>query len=254
MNKRKKKDPPKGAPMWMTTFSDLMTLILVFFVLLFAFSELDAKKFRAFLESFTNKATFEYNHSIIEFDTQGKMVRGEEVQQDPNNQAALEKPARDAEVQRKNQQELDDITKKVQEFLKENNLETSVQATRTTQGVELVLQDGLLFRSGEAEILPNGVPFLNKLAELFQTLPNHIMIEGHTDNLPISNLVFPSNWELSSARSSRVVRFFIERHGLQPTRFVAMGYGDTRPIAPNNTLEGRQKNRRVVIAIASLEN
>ncbi|MER8124832.1 hypothetical protein ABS198_21350, partial [Acinetobacter baumannii] len=79
------------------------------------------------------------------------------MQQDPNNQAALEKPARDAEVQRKNQQELDDITKKVQEFLKENNLETSVQATRTTQGVELVLQDGLLFRSGEAEILPNGV-------------------------------------------------------------------------------------------------
>ncbi|RXT08151.1 flagellar motor protein MotS [Ammoniphilus sp. CFH 90114] len=251
--RRKKKDPPKGAPMWMTTFSDLMTLILVFFVLLFAFSELDAKKFRAFLESFTNNAPFEYNQSIIEFDTQGKMVRGEEVKEEPNDQTGQATSVSEQQIQKRNQEQLDEITKKVQEFLKENQLETNVQASRTPLGVELILQDGLLFRSGEAEILPNGVPFLNKLAELFQTLPNQIIVEGHTDNQPISNLVFPSNWELSAARSSRVVRFFIERHKLKPDRFVAMGYADTRPVTGNGTPEGRQKNRRVVIAIAGLE-
>lgn len=251
--RRNKKEPPKGAPMWMTTFSDLMTLILVFFVLLFAFSELDAKKFRAFLESFTNNAPFEYNQSIIEFDTQGKMVRGEEVKEEPNDQTGLPKSVTDQEIQRRNQEQLDEITQKVQEFLREHQLEMKVQATRTPLGVELVLQDGLLFRSGEAEILPNGIPFLGKLAELFQTLPNEIIVEGHTDNQPISNLVFPSNWELSAARSSRVVRFFIERHGLKPDRFVSMGYADTKPITSNGTPEGRQKNRRVVIAIASLE-
>ncbi|KIL77808.1 Flagellar motor rotation protein MotB [Bacillus badius] len=83
-----------------------------------------------------------------------------------------------------------------------------------------------------------------------KTIPNLVKVEGHTDNRPIKNAIYPSNWELSSARAGSVIRFFVDDVGLEPDRFIAVGYGDTRPLAPNTSKENMQKNRRVQIIIS----
>ncbi|MFP3471258.1 OmpA family protein, partial [Micrococcus sp. SIMBA_144] len=98
--------------------------------------------------------------------------------------------------------------------------------------------------SGEATVLEDAYPFLNKVADLLAGIPNFVKVEGHTDNRPIDTYRFPSNWELSSARASSVIRYLTRTENLDPTRFIAVGYGDTRPIAPNDTSENLQKNRR----------
>ncbi|MBO8170586.1 MAG: flagellar motor protein MotB [Bacillaceae bacterium] len=253
-NKRSRPNqrPKRGAPMWMTTYSDMMTLILVFFILLYAFSEVDISKFKAISYSFENRPIFEYRSSVIPMEynmsvpgrQQGKGV----MEQDRNED--IERLGQEA---LRNQQRLNEVLRVVNQFLESNHMQHAVSATRDERGIVLVLQDRVLFNSGEAEILDGALPFLNKVADLIEALPNQVEIQGHTDNVPISSFRYPSNWELSTARASRVVRYFVEEKGLDPSRFVAVGYGEYKPVASNDTEAGRQKNRRVEIVINNLE-
>ncbi|WP_329610035.1 flagellar motor protein MotS [Microaerobacter geothermalis] len=250
MMRRRRTEQKPGAPLWMVTFSDLMTLLLVFFVLLFASSKIDAVKFKAIAESFQQRAIFDFYPSVVPFDNPSKDAK----KQDPNDQdqnklkAELENKKDQAEIE--NEKQLEKILKVVNQFLKENQLQGVITATREEKGVVLVLQEQVLFHSGEATILPEAKPFLNKVTYLLKNIPNTVKVEGHTDNVPISTYRFPSNWELSTARASSVIRYFTEQ-GIDPQRLVAVGYGEYQPIAPNDTPEGRQKNRRVVIVIAA---
>lgn len=260
--RRKKKN--RGSPLWMTTYSDMMTLILVFFILLYAFSEIDITKFKALSDSFVNRPVFEfqsssvplnYNSSIVDTgmeNEQGKGSHGED--QSPNDVINDEDIKRLGQKALENQRKLNEVLEHVNQFLDQNELTHAVSATRDERGVVLVLQDRVLFNSGEAEILEDALPFLNKVADLITALPNHVEIQGHTDNVPISSYRYPSNWELSTARASRVVRFFVEEKGLEPSRFVAVGYGQHSPIDDNRTEQGRQNNRRVEIVINNLED
>jgi chemotaxis protein MotB len=116
--------------------------------------------------------------------------------------------------------------------------------------IELELNSELLFLSGDAELATGAKPLLQKIAKEFKTLPNAINVEGHTDTNPISTPEFPSNWELSSARATRVVQEFI-KEGIDPVRLSAIGYGQYHPVADNGTEEGRFKNRRVVVLLIS---
>jgi chemotaxis protein MotB len=108
----------------------------------------------------------------------------------------------------------------------------------------------LLFLSGEAELSPRALPVLKKIAEVLKPLPNAINIEGHTDNIPIDTVEFPSNWDLSSARASSVVQEFV-KVGINPVRLSAIGYGEFHPVGDNKLAEGRFKNRRVVLVLMS---
>ncbi|RXI98570.1 flagellar motor protein MotB [Anaerobacillus alkaliphilus] len=246
MERRRQQKQDKGAPKWMVTFSDLMTLILVFFILLFSMSVVDATKFRAVAESFQQRAIFEFYPSLIPFENPAEDTN---VKRDPSND--VNDPFRDLKTKEKdNDYELDLLIQEVEQFLQENQLTEVISASRDDRGVVLVLQERTLFETGEAQILEGAKPFLAKVGSLLETIPNLVKVEGHTDSRPISTFRYPSNWELSGARASSVIRYLIEENEIEPYRFLAVGYGDTRPVVPNTTVENLQKNRRVVIVIS----
>ncbi|MFC0562000.1 flagellar motor protein MotS [Halalkalibacter alkalisediminis] len=238
--KRRSRPEEKGAPKWMVTFSDLMTLILVFFILLFSMSVVDAQKFRAIADSFNQRQIFEFMPSAIEFENPSE-ERGEE-RKDPFDEGDFGEEGSDVDM--------DELLQEVNNFLETNELNELISATRDDRGVVLVLQERTLFESGEAELLPVAEPFLTKVGTLLEAIPNMVKVEGHTDSRPISTFRYPSNWELSGARASSVIRFLIGAHDLEASRFIATGYGETRPVVPNTTVENLQTNRRVVIVIS----
>lgn len=229
--RRRPASQPPGAPKWMVTFSDLITLILVFFILLFSMSQIDIVKFRTIADSFQQRQILEFYPSVIPFD-----------------QPSAEPEVKSGEG-REAEQDLNSLLSNIQSYLNENKLTDVVVATRSERGVVLVLQEQALFASGEATVLPDAYPFLDKVGVLLSEIPNFVKVEGHTDNRPINTYRFPSNWELSSARASSVVRYLITTEDLDPKRFIAVGYGDTRPVAPNDKVENLQKNRRVEVII-----
>ncbi|RSL32924.1 flagellar motor protein MotB [Salibacterium salarium] len=242
--KRRNKKPEKGSPKWMTTFSDIILLVLVFFVMLFSMSIIDAQKFEAIAESFNERQILENLPSMVEMQSGSQSTN--------QNEEAAEVEAEENEKSAEDR-ELDQLLKEVEEYLDENELNDQISATRDDRGVVLVLQEQLLFETAEAEILAEAEPFLNKVGSLLQTLPNVVKVEGHTDDRPITTFRYPSNWELSAARASSVIRYLTNNHSLVTDRFLATGYGETRPIAPNDTEENLRENRRVVIVISDPE-
>ena len=144
---------------------------------------------------------------------------------------------------------LEDLVEYIRKYLETKGLEDLIIANRTERGVVIVLQEQVLFETGEAEIKEEATDFLDSVGQALQNLPNMVKVEGHTDDRPISTYRYPSNWELSTARASSVIRYLTEKHGLDSKRFIAVGYGETRPVAPNTSPENWQKNRRVEIVI-----
>ncbi|NLP52012.1 flagellar motor protein MotS [Bacillus sp. RO1] len=245
MKRRKRKvSVESGAPKWMVTFSDLFMLVLVFFILLFSMSQIDLVKFKAVAESFKQVNILDYNPSAVPFEHPTDFSVNTES---TNNQEDVSK---NQEVAQANEDSLQELLVEVQTFLAENDLEDVVVANRTERGIVLVLEEKVLYETAEARILPIAHPFLDKVGTLLTKIPNLVKVEGHTDNRPISTEKFPSNWELSAARASSVIRYLIDSHDLDPERFIAVGYGDTRPIVENTSDANYQKNRRVEIVIS----
>lgn len=244
--RRKQSENQKGAPLWMVTFTDLVTLILVFFILLFSMSQIDVVKFRAIADSFKDRQILDFYPSIIPFN---EPPSDQSIDPDTTN----DKGQDGGDVNKGGMQgqiSLGQLLGEVEAFLDENDLKDIVIVTRNERGVILVLPEKVLFPTAEATILTTAYPFLDKVGELLSGMPNMVKVEGHTDNRSISNFRYPSNWELSSARASSVIRYFIEQHRLDSSRFIAVGYGETRPIVANDSAENWQKNRRVEILIA----
>ncbi len=228
--KRKKAESHKSsASRWMVTFTDLTMLILVFFVLMFAMSQIDLVKFKAIAESYANRQILDFYPSLVPGDKEGS---GDEVLPDEGVIMSLE-----------------DLVEYIRKYLETKGLEDLIIANRTERGVVIVLQEQVLFETGEAEIKEEATDFLDSVGQALQNLPNMVKVEGHTDDRPISTYRYPSNWELSTARASSVIRYLTEKHGLDSKRFIAVGYGETRPVAPNTSPENWQKNRRVEIVI-----
>ncbi|SEF48066.1 chemotaxis protein MotB [Caloramator fervidus] len=247
MSKRKvKKSETGGGGEWLTTYADMMTLLLCFFVLLYAFSTMDAVKFKTL--AFSLAKAFGGNVNTI--------VEGGNLGPVPvNTNPGIEKDDKerktgkvDLDIQRGDTAK---IYKKVQEFVKKNNLEAKITVREDIRGVVIELQEKILFDSGKADIKPESVPLLDKIGELLRMFDNEIVVEGHTDNVPINKGYYKSNWELSADRAVKVVRFLVEKEGVNPQKILAVGAGEFRPIASNSTPEGRQRNRRVNILIVT---
>jgi len=144
------------------------------------------------------------------------------------------------------QKELEKIQSEIEEFVMKNKLGGQVKAKVDGRGAVVVVSDVVLFRVGEADISLEGLALATHLSKLLKEFPYRVRVEGHTDNIPIHTVQYPSNWELSSARASSLVRFFIE-HEIPPERLSAEGFAEYRPIADNSTAEGRAQNRRVEV-------
>ncbi|SEU07552.1 chemotaxis protein MotB [Salinibacillus kushneri] len=255
--RKKKGDSPKSK--WLNTYADMITLVLVFFILLFSMSQIDVKKFQAVSDSYRDRAIFDLEPSIIPAENPSE--KGEENDNQQNSGELDSMPSSEegkdsSEMNNEEQAEdsLDQVLEEVQQYLSNQGLSDVISANRTERGVVLILQENVLFETGEAEIIEEGKPFLNKIGTLLTQIPNQVKVEGHTDSRPITTYRYPSNWELSGARASSVIRFITNRNELNPSRFQAVGYADTRPKVENSSPENWQKNRRVEIIILEPEN
>lgn len=223
---------------WIATFSDTMTLLLTFFVLLYSFSTVDAAKFEQIASSLQSVLTGETGKTIMDFNVKNGEVPlvGEPV---PTTKA---------------NNDTEDIYEKVQTFIKDKKLEATVVIKSDNRGVIIQLRENILFESGKAEIIDKSKPVLNSINGLIATFPNDVVIEGHTDNIPISNYEYKNNWQLSSARALNVLEYFISIKGqVLPKRFSSVAYGEYRPIVANNNDVNRALNRRVNILIVANE-
>lgn len=250
-----KRNKSSGAPKWMVTYSDMVTLILVFFILLFSMSQVDYAKLDAISESFQNRMIFDFYPSPVPMENPSESrdhMESREMNNKFDTSTELNEMAeRDNPADREDA--LTDLVDNVENYLDEYELNNVISASRTERGVVLVMQESILFDSGDAEILDEGKPFLDQIGTLLQDIPNNVKVEGHTDARPISNFRYPSNWELSGARASSVVRYLISENELDIARFSTVGYADTRPVVQNSPQSWSQ-NRRVEIVILETRN
>jgi chemotaxis protein MotB len=220
----------------MTTYGDLVTLLMCFFVLLFAFSEIDAQKFDAIMESFQGSA------GIL---SGGKTLNQDQLVFDAMPEQSITKTVEEIETL----QVLEEI---INEYIEAEDLQFEIQVELEDRGLVIRFPDNVLFDSGRAVIKEETVDTLAFLGEVLkdpQFVSMDIRVEGHTDNIPINTPQFPSNWELSTTRATNVLKFFIDRSNIDPYRLSASGYGEYHPIASNDTIAGRQNNRRVDVVV-----
>lgn len=241
MAKKAKCDCKKGAPEWMTTYGDMVTLLMCFFVLLFAFSSIDAQKFEAVMQSFQGSA--------------GILSGGKSLSEAPMVFDAMpeDKTSRNEVVELN---KLEELKKKVEKYLEENDMQAQVSLELEAKGLIIRFKDNVLFDPGSATIKTDStgiIDFLGSLLNSEDLINEEVRVEGHTDNVPNYSVLYPSNWELSTGRATNVVRYFIEEVGLNPNRVSAAGYGEYRPIDTNDTASGRSANRRVDVVVIKRE-
>lgn len=222
-----------GAPEWMATYGDLVTLLLCFFIMLFATSNVDSEKFDVLVQSF--------NPGLFDF-TGGDNIMGL-MDKDENNEMS-----NFFSTELVYQAELQGLEDTLTEFVENEQLEDSLDIVRDSDKITLRFSSSLLFESGKATLKAEVKPYLDKISK---TLPKDydIQIEGHTDNLPIHNAQFASNWELSALRGINVLKYMVNHCNIDSNRLSVAGYGEFRPIADNSTPEGRSQNRRVDIIL-----
>ena len=259
MSEAVEKKESAGVPAWVMTFADLMTLLMCFFVLLLAFSEMDVAKFKqlsgsmkeAFgVQSEIEVRTIPKGTSVVaqEFSpgrpdpTAMNQVRQFTVDSNKNTLDALEREAKEIEEAKKH-------AKRLRMALKDEIKAGSVSIQ--TEGMKVIvhIMENASFDSGYADVRPEFMPALEKIAMLIDNNSGEVTISGHTDNVPIRNEQFRSNWDLSSSRAVSVAHELLRVSELDPGNIIVTGHADTRPRAPNDTEEDRAKNRRVDIAI-----
>ena len=226
-------------PGWLITFNDLITLLMVFFVLLFAMGNINVQKSEKFVESL---------QGALGVLREGKKVGVQIVRPIQPKEPATHEVSGDAsntvsQPSETSLKAIDDLT---------NHPEITV--IQTPKGLFITLSDGILFQSGVSELRPEGYPVLNKIIHVLQGNGLDIRIEGHTDNVAIRSGRFPSNWDLSIARAVSVVKYFIDAGKISPQRLSAVGYGESKPLYPNDSPENRGKNRRVEIILEMMDS
>ncbi len=235
--RKKQKAEGGGSPAWMTTFSDLMTLLLTFFILLYSFSTLDAIKFKNVASALQSVLLGEAKPTIFPNDI-------------PPGDAPINSPIpveKTSESELNN--EMEQLYEIVRDYVENEGLQAEISVRTDRRGVIIDIKERVLFDSGKAELKEESKTVLEKVVTLVQQFENDLIIEGHTDDVPINTIQFSSNWELSVIRAVNVLRYFTEAKDVDPIRISAAGYGKYKPISTNENALGRMLNRRVNILI-----
>lgn len=232
-SKKRDNKQDNGSPGWMATYGDMMTLLLCFFVLLYSMSVIDVDRFSMII------ATLQAKLGVLDG---GRSINRQDFLQGTRRQDFFEQ----LELA---QREFEQLHDEIVIFLEEEGIRGEVEVSFSPEGLVIRFLGRVLFDLGRAEIKEDALNILERLSDFLRVITNEVSIEGHTDNWPITTTEFPSNWELSTARATTVLRYFIEEQGLDPIRFFASGYGEYRPIKPNDNPENRAINRRVEIII-----
>lgn len=240
--KKKQKEEEHINESWLIPYSDLLTLLLALFIVLFASSQIDQKKFEQIAYSFN--AALTGGTGVLEFQ---KPIEQEYRPSQPKQQNNNNDPKA---LEKQDKEELHKLQEKIDTYIAKEHLNGKLQTSLTEEGLAITILDDILFDSGSAEVRPEDRQLAKEISQLLaMNPPRNIIISGHTDNVPIHNAQFASNWELSVMRAVNFMKVLLENPKLDPRRFSAKGYGEFKPIASNDTPEGRAKNRRVEILI-----
>ncbi len=292
MAREKKEDPPKGAPAWQSTFSDLMNLLLCFFVLLYSMSSVDEEKMEMVIQSFQNTfsvlpsggtSVSTVDASLIssgisaleEFDVYfnaSTAEEGDEENQGNNadseesntgseglatgiNDGKTEDEAVSDAYEAQELSESEQMAEAIEEQVEASGIQDLVEVEFNAQYVLITLNGALLFDSGASDVRSDAYPLIDKLGAILETYSsNMIEIEGHTDNVPISSSTYEDNNVLSMYRAYHVADYLRDTTSLNPAHIISSGRGEYAPVADNGTAEGRAKNRRVEIKVYNSYN
>ncbi|MEM9200533.1 MAG: flagellar motor protein MotB [Actinomycetota bacterium] len=259
MRKDKKKAPEEDegpSKAWLDSYADAMTLLLAFFVLLYAFSLLDEKKFAEF--KFGVEQAFSFSSPAVPEGT-GFLDEGKGINENAGQLAVVPSDVQNEieeilqEVTSDQQitpNEVEEVQEAIEAALAAATIDLDLFEVETdARGIVITLDESLLFNSGSARIEQEAAPTLGAVAEVLAGFDNEILVGGHTDSVPTTGTVWPTNWELSSARATAVLRELLESYGLPGPRMSAIGHADTRPRATNDTPEGRAQNRRTEVVV-----
>jgi chemotaxis protein MotB len=245
---------------WLVSYADFITLLFAFFVVLFSSSQVDKRKVGrlavAIKEAFQQMGIFQTANSRVPMVTTDPLPR-ETVQITENGkglsgQGQMPSPFEKLAGTPPPHKELAAIQKELEHALAPELQRHEVALKAQREGLVISLREIGFFDSGSAQLRPTSEGSVRRIAQVLAAQPNDLRIEGHTDNVPIHNAHFASNWELSTARATEMIRLFITRYGLPATRLSAGGYAEFHPVATNQTNEGRAQNRRVdIIVLAS---
>ncbi len=262
--KKRQEDPPAGSPAWMSTFSDLMNLLLCFFVLLFAMSSVDQDKAEALVAALQNKfSVLPAGASSI---GDGEMISAgvrqleflDQYYKDAANSAS-EEDTEDKEVKEQYQEmelsESEKMAEEIQKELDKSEYKDQVEVDFNSEYVQLSVSGAILFESGKADLVSGAVPIVDRIARILNRYNKNIIeVEGHTDNVPISSARFENNEVLSMYRALAVTERIRKKSDLKSKYIKFAGRGEYVPVADNNTAEGRARNRRVEIKIYNSYN
>ena len=245
MARRKVEEEHENHERWLISYADFITLLFAFFTVMYATSTKDFSKEKQFQESI--KKAF---YSMVRFGGQDGPGEFQQVSDDmspiaPPIEVFKRRSAGPAEM-------LDAIERSVDDKIsKEEQKALNLELREDAYGVRMVFDSAAVFDSASAAMRRQSLEILTKVADVLKDTGRNLIVEGHTDNKLIQSAQYPSNWELAAARASTVVRFLIKSKGVDPQRLAAISYADQRPVAANDTEEGRSKNRRIEVLITT---
>ncbi|MCA1906649.1 MAG: OmpA family protein [Desulfarculus sp.] len=238
----------KGLPPWMATFSDLCTLLLTFFVLLLTFANMDVQKFREMLGSVQNAFGVQ---TMVKGEYQAAISPQPAQHPTPGDPGGFRATAPSLTTapppgmsEAATEAEAEGMAQQVRELVRSSGMGDMVDVNASSRGVRLRVKGKILFEPGQAQVLDGAKKFLDGIVQVMNRHSFYLTVEGHTDSTPISTAQFPSNWELSAARATAVLRYLVGR-GVSENRVSAIGYASNYPLASNSSEDGRNQNRRV---------
>lgn len=244
MSRRRKKKSRYEEQMsesWLLPYSDLLTLLLALFIVLFAMSPVDSQKFNELSRAFN--MAFEGGAGVLKSNSgipDGRMTGMEDEEKEKEEEDSI-----DAEIEK-----LSNIQHKMNTYIAQNHLDNKLETSLTDEGLLLTIRDNVLFDSGAAEVRKRDEYIAREIASLLvMDPPRNIIISGHTDNVPIRTNDYESNWELSVMRAVNFMKLLQENDKLNPASFSAKGFGEYKPVSSNETEVGKARNRRVEILI-----
>jgi chemotaxis protein MotB len=238
--RRRPDEPHVNRERWLVSYADFITLLFAFFVVMYAISTLNEGKYRVLSDALT--ATF--RHERVVAPPPGGFVPLTRIPLP----MPIQPPKPGASLREQQEQKLRVLATRIVEAMHPLVQSGQVQLRETARGLAVEINASVLFAPAQAVLQPDSISALQGVVEVLREVDNSIEVEGHTDKLPIATSLYPSNWELASARASAVIRLFIAT-GLPPGRLVAVGYADNRPVEAGDTPEARARNRRVTLLI-----
>ncbi len=232
---------------WLVSYADFITLLFAFFVVMYAISSVNESKYSVLSDSLVNAFKSKPTQTLLVAE---KNLSSAIIELPVKSKATTANPSSVKKLNR--QKNMKRMAKDIMQALESLVQDGQVRVTQSVHGITVEINASVLFLPAQARLAESSRETLRAVAEVVKGHEHEMHVEGHTDNLPISTYQYPSNWELSTARASSVIRLFIN-NGVDARRLTAIGYGENRPVALNNTSDDRARNRRVTIMIMSLE-